>query len=99
MARLQGCSSYLSLGSAVTAPLFLGTQPPYVKKNLSPLKFLICILRDHIVLLLTVSLNYLLSDFSFSNISKTIQKAFLVLTVYFLLQNKSRTKIFVFEFL
>ena len=28
------CSSYLGLGSAVSVPMFLGTQPPYAKKAL-----------------------------------------------------------------
>ena len=45
MARLQvgqalRCASYLSLESAVTAPLFLGTQPPYVMKALNSCKSL-----------------------------------------------------------
>ena len=31
------CSSYLGLGSAVPAPMFLGTQPPYVTKMLKGL--------------------------------------------------------------
>ena len=28
------CSNHLGLGSAVLAPMFLGTQPPYVTKAL-----------------------------------------------------------------
>ena len=33
------CSSYLGLGSAVPAPMVLGTQPPYTMKALTSPKF------------------------------------------------------------
>ena len=39
LGQARRCSSYFDLGSAVPAPMFLGTQPPNEMKALTNVKF------------------------------------------------------------